>query len=457
MSTLHALERLAAVWTPYLDVPEREREGVSLVIDGSKLTPGEAEEAIKDSSRAVAEIAELIMTANVMADTLEMAQQHGEEVAETRIVFERLSYVFGRLAGLHPDRKPTSLPTPFAPDSITFINAQPALAAMRAMWAGVAGWQRPEDGQPYFADKSGVMVYAQEGAHFNPLALDAAWERVLSLDDSKVSTFLICLGKWMADTGGDAKGLGKTRVHVADILSFRGVKKHHAGGYRREQKEEARNDMLALNSIWVRSIEQIRNARGKLEPRAIDSRLLEVAIESNPDLFGGMEPFAFRVAPGDWAEHFLGTHNRQVATLLRPVMGYDPDKQRLAMRLGIYLASQWRNRAHSENYEQPWKVETLLEGAFIALPINNFERFRQQFEQALDRLQDDAVIGGWEYVNDMDLPLRKWLPIWLDWGVRVIPIGAAIERYAKIAPRRRKAVAQTKAASKAAGTRKKTA
>ncbi len=346
---------------------------------------------------------------------------------------------------------------PFTPDAISFINARPMMAAMRAMWAGVEGWQRPADGQPYFTDKSGVMVYAQEGTHFNPLALDAAWQRVLSLDDSKVSTFLICLGKWMADIGGNEKGLSKTRIHAADILSFRGLKKEKHGGYKRAQKEEARDDILALRSIWVRSVEQVRNERGKLESRAIDSPLLEVTIESNPDLFGGFEPFAFRVAPGDWAEHFLGKHNRYVATLLRPVMRYDPDKQRLAMRLGIYLATQWRNRASTENYDQPWEVGTLLGGAFITQPTTNLDRFRQQFEQALDRLQEDAVIGGWEYVNDSELPLRKWLPIWLGWGVHIVPAGAAIERYSKFPDRRRKAINQGKRASMAAKSRKESA
>jgi hypothetical protein len=385
-------------------------------------------------------------TAQLMADFDRAWRQYSD-------LFRRINERIAEQAGTTP----TPPPGPFTPDAISFINARPALAAMRAMWAGKTGWQQQEDGPPYFTDKTGVTVYAQEGAQFNPLALDAAWQRVLSLDDSKVSTFLICLGKWMADTGGEAKNLSKTRVHVADILSFRGLKKHHAGGFRREHKEEARADILALNSIWVRSIEEVRTARGKVEKRAIDSRLLEVAIESNPDLFGGFEPFAFRVAPGDWAGHFLGEHNRQVATLLRPVMRYDPDKQRLPMRLGIYLASLWRNRAHNASYDDAPRVATLLEGAFIALPTNNFERFRQQVEDALDRLQSDAVIGAWEYVGDGELPARKWLPVWLGWKIKIVPVGAAVERYTKIAPRRQKAIAQGKRASKAASARKKTA
>jgi len=369
-----------------------------------------------------------------------------------RYVVEQLS---GTDKGSSSSTRRAQVP-PFVPATLSIINAAPTMAAIRAMWALRLHWQHPVGEQPYFADKNGVTVYAQAADHFSPLALEADWQGVLSLDDSKVSTFLICLGKWMADTGGNPHGLTKTRVHVADILSFRGVKKHHAGGYRREQKEEVRDAILALNAIWVRSIAEVRNEQGKLERHAIDSRLLEVAIESTPDASGVPEPFSFKIAPGDWAQHFLGRRNRFVATLLREVLRYDPDKQRLPMRLGIYLASQWRNRAKDKNYEQPFLVKTLLAGACISLPTSNFQRFREQFEQALDWLEEDAVIAPWEYhVEHVELPMRKWFPLWLEWNVRVIPNGMAIARYAKIPGRRREAVSQTKQARKAAGLRKR--
>jgi len=138
-------------------------------------------------------------------------------------------------------------------------------------------------------------------------------------------------------------------------------------------------------------------------------------------------------------------------------MRYDPDKQRMAMRLGIYLASQWRNRAHNESYDQEVSVKSLIDGAIITLPSSNPQRFREQFEQALDQLQADTVIGGWEYANDTELPIRKWLTHWLDWGVRIIPAGVVSERYAKIPARRKKAQIQAKRASAAAKGRKKKA
>ncbi len=380
----------------------------------------------------------------------------GEDEAELNDLFERLAWMVGlllqRSQGVGAGK--AIQPVPFTPDTITFLNDPHTLAAIRAMWAGPQAWQQSEHHQPYYQDKNGVTVYAQEGTHFNPQALDAAWRRVLSLDDSKVNTFLICIGKWMADTGGDARAITKTRVDVADILGFRGVKKHHKGGYRRDQKEDARSDILTLNSIWVRSRDTVRDARGKPKEVQVESRLLEVAIESQQDFAGGFEPYAFRIAPGEWALHYLGPHSRKTAELLRPVMQYDPDKQRLAMRLGIYLASQWRIRAATENYAQPWAVRTLLQGAFIELPTANYDRFRQQVENALDQLHTDRVITGWEYVGDTALPLRKWFDQWLDWRVCISPPLTSVERYAELGPRRRRAITRSKQAAAAARQRK---
>jgi hypothetical protein len=80
-----------------------------------------------------------------------------------------------------------------------------------------------------------------------------SWGRVLTLDDDKVSALLICFGKWFAETGGGHPGL-KARIHVNDILSFRGIKKHHRGGFDRKQKIAARDDILALRDIHVSTL-----------------------------------------------------------------------------------------------------------------------------------------------------------------------------------------------------------
>jgi hypothetical protein len=126
----------------------------------------------------------------------------------------------------------------------------------------------------------------------------------------------------------------------------------------------------------------------------------------------------------------------------------------MAMRLGIYLASQWRIRASSQNYAQPWRVSTLLNGACLDLPERNQQRFRDQFENALDQLQEDEVIAGWEYERDGELPLRHWFQLWLGWTVRVTPPQAILDHYTPIATARTRAIGQAKRAGAAASKRR---
>lgn len=352
--------------------------------------------------------------------------------------------------------EPSSPSGDSAPDAVTIFSDPHSQAAIRSMWAVDSGdftnWQRPEDRPPYYLDPNHkVMVYVPGQA------VEAAWQTVLALDDDKVSTFIICMGKWFADTTGAEGMLRSTRIHVSDVLGFRGVKKHHKGGYRREQKQEARRDILTLSDIWVRSNERIwemKGSRKRQKEVVVDSRLVEVAIESDVDIFGEETPYAFRVRPGDWAIPYLGEHNRMTAMLLRPVMAYDARQgvERIAMRLGIYLTMQWRIRSGHRTYAQPWLVRTLFEGAYLPLdPDHRLRgRIREQFEAALDLLQRDGVHAGWQYERwDEDgLPSRGWFSRWLGWTVSVTPPPAVVEHYKDIHRRRQRAISAAKTADR---------
>lgn len=376
-------------------------------------------------------------------DLGEVARERPEvKSALQRVTDRRTRAAIERFTG----RTPAPAVTFNAP-ALTFLNDPHTHAVIRSMW-DMANWRSGEWQLPQYRH-DGVRVYVTDGPDDKSETLDAAWQRVLELDDNTASTFLICIGKWFADTGGDNADLPKTSIHVADVLGFRGIRKHAHGGYRPEQKEEARRHILALNHIWVQSEEEVYEARGRKKRVRVDSRLLEVALESEPGSDGTLEPYAFRIAPGEWARSYLGTHNRLTAQLLQPVMAYDPYRQRMAMRLGIYLASQWRIRASSRNYEQPWRVKTLLAGASLDLPERNLQRFRDQLENALDQLQEDGVIAAWEYERDSALPDRQWFPLWLDWTVRITPPQEIVEHYASIGSGRTKAIARAKRAGDA--------
>ena len=348
-------------------------------------------------------------------------------------------------------------------DDLIIMSDPHSQAAIRGIYTAHNGqtdtWrQRGSDAPMYIDGKTGVVVYsrAPDGAQLDRSGdIEAAWRQILQLDDRHVSTFLICLGKWFAETGGDdGPALESTRVSVDDVLSFQGLKKHHHGGYKPEQKREARDAMLALNNVWVRSTDQVydrRGRRGKLKTVFVDSRLLEVAYESDTGLFGEEHPYAFRVRPGDWAAPYLGESNRRTALLLRPIMQNDLRTAvgRFAMRIGIYLTMQWRIRAAHNNYAQPWELRTLLEGACVPIEDNrrHLERFRDYVEAAIDKLQDDGVLR-WHYVKDSELPERGWFSVWLGWQVWVEPAATITDRYQLMPARRARSVNAAKAAGK---------
>jgi hypothetical protein len=367
------------------------------------------------------ELATLLRTAeNPLATELSNAALR--YTPETRALLDRLADVIERTGCATAAQLP-GRPEVFAPDRITFLSDPYTQAGVRAMWAADE-WVITPGAFPYYNDRpTRVQVYLAPGGAGSPATVDAlqdARNRVLDLDDRQVSTYLICLGKWAADTG--CEPTRPARVHVDDILGFRGIKKHLHGGYRPDQKAEVREDVLLLRDIWVRSDQEVweDDAQGRRRRQSVhvDSPLLHVEIESVTDIFSGEDiPYAFRVWPGSYATHYVGDKSPWITRLLRPVMQYHPYHDRLPMRIGIYLAFQWRIRAHYGNFDQPWRMATLLEGAKIVVPDRNFARFQSQVAKALEQLKRDGLLATAESVDPMPqnaAPLagrRAWLDV----------------------------------------------
>jgi len=359
----------------------------------------------------------------------------------------------------------------------------PSGMVLPLVWQGVYAasngqidkWTPAHEGMPpTYADADGNRMFVHPGDGSTRLTAEqaaAAMDLVLRLDDDVVSAAVISMGKWIADTGGTvaqtAEGLPilpKIRIHVADILRFQGIKQHAKGGYRPEQKQKVARDLRVLNEIWVTGKQEIFTRQGRRMVRKdvnVRSRFMELTQEDDLDLLGNETPYAFRVAPGEWIAPMLGEYYRLMAILLRPVMGYDPRQGmgRVAMRLGLYLAWQWRIRASHGNFEQPWYVRTLLEGACIPIPPKTDRKARQRliqyFEAALDHMagtQDPdqpesaerkRVITSWEYQQGEYATLRYHgaFEEWLSWTVRIVPPNEVLQRYARIAPAAARAIA----------------
>jgi hypothetical protein len=368
------------------------------------------------------------------------AQQHMDVVVaaldatiRARSAAERLDTLRKTLAD---QRAHLPRPPEFTPDRLTFVNAKPAMAAIRSMWASEQ-WERPTDGWPYYLDprfnvQLEFIPASHDGTQPPPIqATEQTTQQVLALDDQTVSTFIIAMGKWYADTQGQTTpAILTARLHVGDVLGFRGVAKHANGGYRPEHKREARETMLTLRNIWVRFEDDVweRDRRGRRVkvPVHVHSPLMEISLETIPDMLTGEDiPYAFRVRPGEWVRNYLNSEQHWITQVLRTIMRYNPNNDRMAMRLGIYLAFQWGIRAKHRDASQSLRMQTLLDGAHITRPEKNRDRFRRRVEAAIAQLHHDGVLQAYEcldHVPSVDTaPPSEWWTSWLQARWRLLP------------------------------------
>ena len=145
-----------------------------------------------------------------------------------------------------------------------------------------------------------------------------------------------------------------------------------------------------------------------------------------------VEKFIFR--PGKIFGHFLFGPGRQIAQLSANALYYAPDKQQWEKRLTRYLSWQWRIRATTDNYRQPFRVATLFDAVGKQIASGHPNRTRERFEKALDTLHRHRVIGAWQYERWDEARARRrgWTDIWLQGTVVIEPPMLIREAYATL-------------------------
>jgi hypothetical protein len=274
------------------------------------------------------------------------------------------------------------------------------------------------------------------------------WEKVSQLSDLTGDVLLAALAQWL-DTGEPEN----TWITVEVILQYRGIRpmikqegeSRRKAGYRLEDRMVIARCFEELDRLWLHlvNVEVVerenklrRGKRLRLESKAvvISDRIAQGG------LFGTYIPVAWFYRPGSWATPFLREGYRQTALLAQQSLQYDPYREDLEKRLSRYLAFHWRIQASSANYDQPYRVHTLLE-AINKQPNRRYpQRTRERLEKALDRLQKDGVIHRWEYGrwSEEEAGRRNWLGHWLGWTVEISPPTKVVERYDSISKKDRK-------------------
>src|SRR5699024_11377247 len=78
---------------------------------------------------------------------------------------------------------------------------------------------------------------------------------------------------------------------------------------------------------------------------------------------------------------------------------YNPRQEKWEKKMIRYLSWRWRTQARRADYDQPYKMSSILNAIGEPIKKRTPSRTRERLEQALDRLQDDGLILSWEYVD----------------------------------------------------------
>ena len=94
---------------------------------------------------------------------------------------------------------------------------------------------------------------------------------------------------------------------------------------------------------------------------------------------------------GELAEFFV------VLARLKTARGIE----KIAYLIGNYLVFQYRIRESSENFDQPWKIATILQRSCVPIEqdANHYLEFREQIDAAFDKLKEEGVCDDWQYVD----------------------------------------------------------
>jgi DNA-binding XRE family transcriptional regulator len=231
---------------------------------------------------------------------------------------------------------------------------------------------------------------------------------------------------------------------VDDFLRYRGLKPQKSGsgrrgGYKDAWRNEIARQVGILGDFWI-TVQQmeVTKVSGSKRTRttwAGESRALVLSSRFGQRTSGdSLDAYAWRGRPGDVFSKWLFGPGRQTALLCQRALRYNPHRQKWEKRLTRYLSYQWRIRQSRGDYPGPFLVQTLLLGIGQQVNKNDPGRTRDRLEKALNTLQDDGVIAGWQYesINEETLGQRGWWKTWLNLKVLIEPPPQIPEQYAKI-------------------------
>src|ERR1035441_5430795 len=165
---------------------------------------------------------------------------------------------------------------------LPYLSSVPAETALQGIIDDKSRWKQTADGGYFYGDLARTFV-AMGDPRSQPTADQqaATFNKILELDDSAAQTFLYVMARDLA-RAADAP---KSRLHVNELLEFKGYKRHAKGDFFPQTKRDEQRRLVQLSDIWVAVNDEIQVQAGtRLKAKKIKliSRLVELEIEAAP-------------------------------------------------------------------------------------------------------------------------------------------------------------------------------
>lgn len=309
-----------------------------------------------------------------------------DRTLETERIFERIS-----------TEKSSQLPV---------TNYHPDRAMREASLAHKEDWKSNGEGEFSYIASNTLEVYL--GTKGQPLDIRDALKEIRKLSESTVLTGRILLGLWNVRRYNNQQVSkdGSVAILLDEILQWQGIQKHsrvaHPGtgttkrytdGYRTEQKQRVLQDLALLASCHVRGTCTMI-IRGKATPIEVDGPYIRYDTVSRKTIWDEKVILGFLVSPGGW----IGTYEQhQVSSFAHidsQIFTLNPQNDRYALRLALYLAERWREQAKDGNFSTPLIMSDLLAASMIDVDKRHLTAdFAPAIEKALLKLEKMSVIG----------------------------------------------------------------
>jgi len=336
---------------------------------------------------------------------------------------------------------------PEVTESMAVTNYRPDQAMREASLAQKDQWKPTESGEMAYLASNALEVYL--GTREHPLELPQALKHIRLLSESTILTARIVLGLWNTRrNNARVSKNGSVAILLDEILQWQGLQKHsrmaHPGtettkrytdGYRTEHKQRVIQDLALLASCNVRGACTI-TVRGKATPIEVDGPYLRYSTVSRKTGPEEKSIIGFLISPGDWITTYEQHHNYYLAEVDSRIFTLNPQNDRYALRLALYLTERWREQAREGGFSTPIAMADLLAASMIAVDERHLTvRFAPGIEKALDQLEAMGVIGRHLCLSTIDRTQARWGKEWLTSRWEILPPLDLLRAYAAIGKR----------------------